>query len=122
MGVIDLSPGTHLQHEFVTDIQFDEMLQLGQIGLTFDNIVEVYPGDTIRTQDEQAMFHVESIEQIEDLFENFTIAHVTVQFGTNSYPVLLNDHFPGPVVVYAGMDRLIERAVFFGEHTNLKTK
>lgn len=118
---LDLSPDADEdQIEFVTKCELDH---LGGVQLRLDGIFPLWPGDYIQPDNSKGrLFCVDHVEQIEDLFDSFTLVRSSLLFDTvQQATVHLNDYFPGYVTVSPGTQRQAERIIMFGEYMKDKS-
>jgi len=98
----------------IIDVRFLSPGGLGDIQIIIDGLVDIYKGDRIETES-GTMFHVEKYEYVEDLFEDFTIAWLTVTLGNTPLPVKIDKELSGNIKIYPSIERAAERALWFGE-------
>jgi hypothetical protein len=105
------------QLEFVTSVELDH---LGGVVIYLNHLVNIWPGDYVQPINKAQMFMVEHVEQVEDLFENWTMVRTSLVFANQGsmLPVALNDFFPGYAIIREGMQRKQQRLLWYGNGSN----
>ena len=95
---------------------------LGGILIRLQGVCDVWKDDRIETPN-GTMYHVESFEAVEDLFESYTLVWITVMLPSGPLPVKLDESLLHQTVsIHLSIERAAERLLWFGTPTKEMTK
>ena len=88
---------------------------LGGILIRLSGICDVWQDDRIETPN-GTMYHVESFEEVDDLFDSYTLVWVTVMIPSGPIPIRLEESLLNQkVTIHLSIDRAAERLLWFGD-------